>query len=321
MPAVTVVISIYNGSQYIEDSIKYLSQQECRDFEVIFVIDSKTNDDTVEKINKSGMDLNHRIIIQNDGKGLGGARNIGLDVANGEYVWFLDVDDRPYPDFLSILVALVKKNDADIAICNFTRSSERNLPEYNKRYQVKVLNRVQAMNALMKDKIPVTAWSKIFRTDFLRKNGLRFFSGYSEDVDHTYKTINLCSKVVYCSKPLYLYYQNEDSLCTTIGNDRGLAEIRVYRDMIDTFDSTDMKEGMCRRSAIMMVRSAVHLDYEAYREYVKGDEFEEICGSCLRNPVSWEYICAKIFPKLYYTGMQFYLKFFYYREFRCYNRI
>jgi Glycosyltransferases, probably involved in cell wall biogenesis len=322
MPTVTVVVPVLNGSRFVESSISYITQQEYRNLEILFIVDSKTVDDTVEKIEKFSNDLpNCRVIIQEDPYGLSGSRNIGLDEAQGEYIWFMDIDDRPYPDFISTLVRLIEEHDADVTISNFVRSSNINSKETCKKGKKTVLSREQAMKALMSDKIPVTAWSKIIKTDFLRQNDIRFYPGFAEDINHTYKVLNACSKAVYFSKPMYLYYQNLWSICASLGNERGREEIRTYSELIDLFKDTDMEEKICRRSAIMMLRSSIHMDYRTFRSYVKNDEFLDIGELYLRSPLSLEFICVRLSPLTYYYGLQFYLKFFYYRELRYYTKI
>ena len=319
MQLVSVIVSTLNGSKFIESLVKCLRAQEHSNLEVIFIVDSRTNDDTLELVKVYGSGLsNCRVIIQDDVHGLGESRNIGLDAANGEYIWFMDVDDRPYPDFISTLVKLMEDNGADLAISNFIRSSIPGINEHGGDYRVMVLNRDQAMDALMSDRIPVTAWSKIIRTGFLRDNKIRFPRGFSEDIGHTYWTIGTCSKAVYCSKPMYIYFQNEWSYCASAGNERGKGEIAAYRNLMDPLGHI---KGLRRRCATMMLRSAVHMDYKGFREYVRSKEFKEVGKANLRDPLSLEYVCARTSPLLYYCGLQFYLKFFYYRELRCYTKV
>ena len=321
MPSVTVVVSIFNGSQFIEGSIKYLSEQEFTDFEVLFVVDSKTTDDTIEKINEFGKALpSHRTIMQDDDMALPGSRNLGLSAAEGQYIWFMDVDDRPYPDFLKIMVRLAEEHHADFSICNYIRSESLDTKETRKKGRVFIMDRNQGMKKLMSDRIPVATWSKVIRTEFLRKNDLIFLPGFSEDVDHTHRMMLACSKAVYCSKPLYLYHQNAESLVASLGDDRGQSEIRVYRELMDKFKNTDHDDAMCRRAAIMMLRSAVHMSYKTFLEFIKSDEFKE-CGKYLKNPLTWEYLCVKVSPMAYFKIVHFYLQFFYYRDLRCYTRI
>ena len=70
-----------------------------------------------------------RIIRQEDDLRMGGARNLGLRVAAGRYVWFLDVDDRPYPSLLEEMVGIMEDTGAKVSVFNSVYSSDRELPE------------------------------------------------------------------------------------------------------------------------------------------------------------------------------------------------
>ena len=99
--SVTVTVPVYNSSGFIDDCLDNLFKQTYDIFEAIFVVDKRTTDDSEEKLRKRSVQYNNiRIIIQTDEKGLAGARNIGIEEARGDIIWFLDVDDFPHPDFL-----------------------------------------------------------------------------------------------------------------------------------------------------------------------------------------------------------------------------
>lgn len=111
----SVVIPVYNESESIERVSKALKAQDFKDMEVIFVVDNKTTDDSLDKINELTRNLeDHLVMIQKDDGILGGARNIGLDAARGKYVWFLDADDVPYPDFMSTMYRLAEEHGTDV---------------------------------------------------------------------------------------------------------------------------------------------------------------------------------------------------------------
>ena len=145
---VTVAVAVYNGSTHIPGCIACLSEQVYRDFEVVFVVDSKTTDNSVELIEEGASSLpSCRVVIQNDSDRLGGARNIGIREASGELIWFLDVDDHPYPDFLSELVRIQGETGADIVFCNHIQLTERAVPpepsgEYKRVYESSIAHQV-----------------------------------------------------------------------------------------------------------------------------------------------------------------------------------
>ena len=88
--AVSVVVPIRNGAPFLKDCIGFLKAQTFRNFEVILVVDSSSNDDTVEMSKRLLETLeNSSMIVQDKGLKLSGNRNIGLDAAHGEAVSFV----------------------------------------------------------------------------------------------------------------------------------------------------------------------------------------------------------------------------------------
>lgn len=205
---VTVAVAVYNGSTHIPGCIACLSEQVYRDFEVVFVVDSKTTDNSVELIEEGASSLpSCRVVIQNDSDRLGGARNIGIREASGELIWFLDVDDHPYPDFLSELVRIQGETGADIVFCNHIQLTERAVPpEPSGEFRVEVVSASDAVADFTR--FPVYSWSRIQRRSIF-KSGDAFFINRpaAEDVEQTIRSLAVSDRVCYYGKPLYVYYK------------------------------------------------------------------------------------------------------------------
>ena len=205
---VTVAVAVYNGSTHIPGCIACLSEQVYRDFEVVFVVDSKTTDNSVELIEEGASSLpSCRVVIQNDSDRLGGARNIGIREASGELIWFLDVDDHPYPDFLSELVRIQGKTGADIVFCNHIQLTERAVPpEPSGEFRVEVMSASDAVADFTR--FPVYSWSRIQRRSIF-ESGDAFFINRpaAEDVEQTIRSLAVSDRVCYYGKPLYVYYK------------------------------------------------------------------------------------------------------------------
>ena len=205
---VTVAVAVYNGSTHIPGCIACLSEQVYRDFEVVFVVDSKTTDNSVELIEEGASSLpSCRVVIQNDSDRLGGARNIGIREASGELIWFLDVDDHPYPDFLSELVRIQGETGADIVFCNHIQLTERaDPPEPSGEFRVAVVSASDAVADFTR--FPVYSWSRIQRRSIF-ESGDAFFINRpaAEDVEQTIRSLAVSDRVCYYGKPLYVYYK------------------------------------------------------------------------------------------------------------------
>lgn len=104
-PRISVVVCTYNGGHVIQDCLEGLSELEYPDFEVI-IVDDGSADATADIVRKYPFRL-----IQTENRGLGSARNTGMEAATGEIVAYLDDDARPDPHWLSYLASTFRNSD------------------------------------------------------------------------------------------------------------------------------------------------------------------------------------------------------------------
>ncbi len=230
MVSVSVIIPAYNASDTLLRILGFLREQAFNDMELILVVDDRSTDGSQEYARGLSENVEgFRIVLQTGPGRLGEARNIGLDAAGGKYIWFLDADDRPYPDFLHTMFSLAEEHDSEIVQCNFIRSSDPETKEPDVKCSPLVATGKEALIERAHERVPVTAWSMLIRRDFLLENGLRFpEGGYAEDVDFIYRAFEKCRRYCYYNRPMYLYLENENSICFSEQNERGRGEI--YRD-------------------------------------------------------------------------------------------
>lgn len=122
MIKLSVIIPVYNTSQYIERCLESVEKQTQQEMEVILVDDHGT-DDSITKARDFAKQSKRKDIVyrftetpQNSGPAV--ARNLGLQEAHGEYVAFLDADDWIEPEMYETLYAQAKVEDADLSCCN-----------------------------------------------------------------------------------------------------------------------------------------------------------------------------------------------------------
>ena len=121
MPKVSVIIPLYNAASYVPD-LKQLWEQTLQDFELILVDDCST-DDTWDKLQEFKAQNSDKAIIlarNEHNLGPGGTRNHGLTKSSGEYVIFLDGDDRYDPTLLEKMSQRLDDTHADLVCCGFS---------------------------------------------------------------------------------------------------------------------------------------------------------------------------------------------------------
>jgi glycosyltransferase involved in cell wall biosynthesis len=106
-PLVTVVTPAYNIAEYVGEAVDSVLGQTFRNFEYL-VIDDGSTDDSAAVIRAHAGDDPRLRLIQGENRGPSAARNIGIREAGGEYIAFLDGDDRWHPKFLERLVRLIQ---------------------------------------------------------------------------------------------------------------------------------------------------------------------------------------------------------------------
>ena len=111
-PLISVIIPVYNVSLYLDQCIESLVNQSLSDIELIF-IDDKSTDNSLEILHEwAQKDERIKVIALSDKKFLGGARNVGIRMANADYLGFVDSDDFVSSDmYESLTISSLKIRD------------------------------------------------------------------------------------------------------------------------------------------------------------------------------------------------------------------
>lgn len=206
---ISVIVPVYNASQYLRECIESILSQSFRDFELILVNDGSTDDSLSICESYKSQDDRIRIISGANG-GVSKARNRGLDVAKGEWITFADADDYFLEDALLTLYERAMQTGTDLVLANALKLKNGKSSELH-RLKNEVLP-----NAIISIK-HFALWGYLFNADIIRKNRLRFIDGlaYSEDRIFIYQMARYCKTIAFCNKPIYVYRINETSACSS----------------------------------------------------------------------------------------------------------
>ena len=211
-PLITVIIPVYNVKQYLRRCLDSVIEQTYKNLEIIIVNDGST--DTSEKICAAYKSKDERIILINkDNGGLSDARNAGLNIASGDYIFFIDSDDYVSCDIVRILCRDAKENNADIAVAsfqNFNETTPKKLDGCNGK--TKVLDTKEALESMLYQKdCTNSAWGKLYKRKLF--NNIRYPKGKTcEDIPVTYRLFARAKKITMNSSKLYYYYQRSSSI-------------------------------------------------------------------------------------------------------------
>lgn len=224
-PLISVIIPVFNAERYLAACLDSVLSQSYRNIEVI-VIDDGSSDFSL-KILDSYAEKDDRVkVYTQSNQGQSEARNHGLNVATGEFISFVDADDKLLPDALEILMSALQKNDVDIVEGKFIYG-ESDLPYHFKgKIEIDILSPEEAIQRVLyqKDMLPSVS-GKLFKTYLFE--GIRFTKGLIyEDLDIFYKVFERSRKIAYINRPVYFYRNNILSTINT-WNSRRLDVLRV----------------------------------------------------------------------------------------------
>ncbi len=141
---ITVIIPVYNREKHLDKCINSVLDQDNVNTEIILVDDGST-DRSPEICDNYAKKYDNIVVIHSDNHGVSHARNLALDQTTGDYLTFLDSDDRLAPGALSLLLSNIEKNATDYVVGGFKQFTEEgelcdtsNLPE---TYSDKVLDK------------------------------------------------------------------------------------------------------------------------------------------------------------------------------------
>ncbi len=322
-PTVSVIVPIFNGARYIDDCVGFLKAQTFRDFETLLCVDVKSTDGSLEKAREAAPSLPRcRVVEQTDDMHLAGARNVGLRNATGKFIWFYDVDDAPVPELLEECVRVQTENRACMVCFNAMNVGPDGVVREKRGREYPVLNMTcgEAFSSWVPMKIPVTAWSKFVSREVLLDNGLFFEDTMAEDISFTYGIIQCCDRISVYPRPLYGYRQTRGSITRTKDNmdRRGRDEIAAYNGVDSMKIDPEVREKVLRNNAYIKMRASGHMGKEAFLEFAKGPEFKDLYDRYLKGHFEgWGFYH---FPRVYYAGIRFYLKYLYKRNGSTYMR-
>ncbi len=220
MCRVSVIVPVYQVEAYLARCLDSLLAQTFEDFELILVNDG-TRDGCPEIMNAyAAKDARIRILHKENG-GLSSARNAGLDVAQGEYVAFVDSDDYVAPALLEDTVRAAEQSDADLVLFNYRLVVDgvEQGPYLPMDDEVISLDQMGLARYFYRYWMPYRhgqeAWCRLYRRDIIEKNGLRFAPNreiFAEDTLFSAMYLMHVRKLAALSTPYVYYVQRGDSL-------------------------------------------------------------------------------------------------------------
>ncbi|HGS4667549.1 TPA: glycosyltransferase family 2 protein [Vibrio cholerae] len=235
MCKVSFIVPIYNVEMYIEKCVMSLTKQTVKDIEIILINDGSP-DGSRKIVERMALD-DHRITVVNTPNyGVSAARNLGLKIATGEYIAFVDGDDYLASDFLEYMLDIADKTKSD-----FVLSVNCHLFPGEIKQTESILTEIwdsdrTLTNLMYPGRIEIGCWNKLFRRSFIMDNKLEFPTNFymGEGLSFIMNAAKSANVIAAGNKKVYYYRKDNAQSATTVVN------VKKYINALQAIDAIDI---------------------------------------------------------------------------------
>ncbi|MGG0177992.1 glycosyltransferase family 2 protein [Gottfriedia acidiceleris] len=207
-PKISIIVPVYKVEPYLHKCINSLLDQTFADFELILVNDGSP-DKSGEICDHYASKDNRIKVFHKENGGQASARNMGLDIAKGDYIGFVDSDDYVENDMFESLIENALKFEADVVECGIKIVNGNKVEQIQNNNQVEIGDNIFALKGLLNNGYRNSVCNKLYKKEIF--DDLRFPNKLYEDGFLAFKIYYLVKKYVFIGASKYYYVQRNES--------------------------------------------------------------------------------------------------------------
>ena len=287
---VSVIIPVYNGVAWIEECIESVLAQTWKELEIL-VLDDQSTDGTTEVVKKLAAEDDKIRLISRNSKGVSGARNEGIVQSRGEYITFVDADDKLDDQMFETLVEYLQKENSDMVSCGYHRWNGDPLAVLSKDKEnvVKTVDReTYVSDYLLRQH--THCWGVLYRRTVIEGIAFRSELTIGEDMMFLVDLLPKLNRITITDYKGYYYRINENGVTLRPFVPAYMDEVKSWKlatEVIrrDFSDCIPQIEAILAVSAILVAGKISRLsskDRKQYQRYT--EECRKIVKEALRRP-------------------------------------
>lgn len=239
----SIIIPVYNAAAYLAGCVESVTADPGDDWELILVNDGSTDGSGDLCDGFARQDARIRAVHQCN-RGPGGARNMGLEQARGEYVLFVDSDDALVPGGLDCLRRAAERYGADVITFDYLADDGSGAPvptRANRAPEAKPFRLEEHPEFL--NSMPAT-WARLWRRSLYMDNHIRYpeRAFYGEDLQTSCKLFAAADSIVYLPEHLYRYLDRPGSLMNTSDPKRNRSMLTGFEDLVNWYENRGLRK-------------------------------------------------------------------------------
>ncbi|MEW6606917.1 MAG: glycosyltransferase [bacterium] len=265
----SVVIPVYNVSNFIDNCIQSILKQTFTEFEIILVNDGST-DDSFSKCKEYEKKYSFIKLYDKVNGGVSSARNIGLRYVSGEYVTFMDSDDEIKSDAFAILMKNIKEHDAEVCASIVIERDKK--PIFISNIKKKIINGEEAINNIAINNFPISLWLYVYKRELLSGILLNEKIHHLEDLEFQLRVLKRANKIVINNHAINIY-NNRDGSANNSGFNKKVASalqiINIVELMKKNNEITSNQMNLIIMRVVLTIASFL-IKFNSYeKEYIK----------------------------------------------------
>lgn len=233
---ISVIIPVYNVEEYLVECIESVLQQSHSNLEILLINDGST-DSSADICRKYSL-LDQRIkVLHKDNKGVSSARNLGLKVASGDYVGFIDSDDWIEKEMYKTMLSQIENQKAEICVLTSYLRNQRkfSISDIKSVY----VNKDEAISEILSYNFPTSLWAGLYKTSSLKNLYLNEEIHHLEDLEFQFRALTRVKRIALSHESFYNYRLREGSANSSGFNNKLLSSLKVLP-TIEEYISNDV---------------------------------------------------------------------------------
>ena len=235
---VSVIVPVYNASQYISKTLNSIIAQDFDSYEII-VIDDGSTDNSLEIIKDTLNQCNvSNKVIHQENAGVSLARNVGIDESKGKYLVFIDADDYVSENHLSSLY----NGKTDFSLTLYAKKQGDKLTNLDS-YSQDLISTQEFIEMELNMQITFNFFQLMYKSDIIKNNNIRFTPGivYGEDTEFAHKALNYGDTIAINNEVTYYYVQHSQSAINTTEY-RRFDIVEIFENIAEFYRKNGKKE-------------------------------------------------------------------------------
>lgn len=313
---ISIIIPVYNAEKYLErclDSIlRQLESKALIDKVELIAVDDGSLDNSLNILREYEKKINNMQVIQQPNGGSASARNAGLEIAKGEWVYFTDPDDYIAENALETMMNVAQSAEAYISLFIFDayehKGEKVGVWEHYKEeaFWAEASDMKRLQNGVLyspcaETKTPLSApWDKLYRRSFLTENGLQFNEELKvlDDMFFNFEVMGQASGIRYVKERIYHYIRNEGTITSGYTPDRLLRDERVWQAIYNYISGLSGKTGYDETDVYALKQAFAHRVIKSYAISLRLCIFNKNNKSKLGKKMA---LAKETLKKLYYN--------------------